>query len=142
MCCLHLRVPDLGVTPHKTYHLGYTPRWAGGKTPTASAPGRGAHRRSTGELDGIVQVHQCRAPPGHDVRFWLMGLRCRRRRRFSSVHHRRHEAKNSCTNLDDLSTHGSTTTSSSIISTTCRPMAPLRRPKRSPFSTQLRPALQ
>jgi hypothetical protein len=31
---LHLRVPDLSVTLPKTYHLGYTPRWAGGKTPT------------------------------------------------------------------------------------------------------------
>jgi hypothetical protein len=51
------RVPDLGVTLPKTYHLGYTPRWAGGKTPIAGALDRGAHRRSTGELDGIIQVY-------------------------------------------------------------------------------------
>jgi hypothetical protein len=31
---LHLRDPDLGITLPKTHHLGYTPRWAGGKTPT------------------------------------------------------------------------------------------------------------
>jgi hypothetical protein len=31
---VHLRVPDLGVSSPKTYHLGYTPRWAAGKTPT------------------------------------------------------------------------------------------------------------
>jgi hypothetical protein len=29
-----------------------------GKTQIAGAPGRGVHRRSTGELDGIVQLHQ------------------------------------------------------------------------------------
>jgi hypothetical protein len=33
---LHLRVPDLGVSSPKTYHLGYIPRWAAGKTPTDS----------------------------------------------------------------------------------------------------------
>jgi hypothetical protein len=35
-----------------------------GKTLTAGAPGRGAHRRSTGELDGIIQLHQRRAQRG------------------------------------------------------------------------------
>jgi hypothetical protein len=60
---LHLRVPDLGVTLPKTHHLGYTPWWAGGKTPIAGAPSRDAHRRSTDELDGFIQVH-CHAPQG------------------------------------------------------------------------------
>jgi hypothetical protein len=34
---LHLQVPDLGVSSPKTYHLGYTSRWAAGKTPTQAA---------------------------------------------------------------------------------------------------------
>jgi hypothetical protein len=38
LCCLHFRVPDLGVTLPKTYHLGYTLWWVGGKTPIVLIP--------------------------------------------------------------------------------------------------------
>jgi hypothetical protein len=34
LCSLHLRVPDLGDTPPKTYHLGVSLGGPGGKTPT------------------------------------------------------------------------------------------------------------
>jgi hypothetical protein len=44
LCSLHLRVPDLGVSSPKTYHLGYIPWWAASKTPTASSSSAAAQR--------------------------------------------------------------------------------------------------
>jgi hypothetical protein len=58
------------------------------------AIGRGAHRRSTDKLDGIVQVHQCCTPLGHDICFRLVGLLRRWCGQFLLIHHR-HEAENS-----------------------------------------------
>jgi hypothetical protein len=120
LCCLHLQVPDLGVTLPKTYHLGYTPRWAGGKTLIAGAPGRGAHRRSNGELDGIIQVHQCCAPPpGTTFIFgsWVcvadgagdfrrLTIDVMKPKSLAASFHS--ELDEFVDNLDDLSTHGST----------------------------------
>jgi hypothetical protein len=88
--------------------------------PTAGTPGRGAHRRSTGELDGIVQVYQCRAPPRHDVRFgsWVCvtdgaGNFCRftidvmKPKTLAASFHS--DLDEFIDNLDNLSTHGSAT---------------------------------
>jgi hypothetical protein len=50
----------------------------GGKIPTSSAPGRGAHRASTGEFDGISQLHKHRARRGHNSHLWLLDLRRQR----------------------------------------------------------------
>jgi hypothetical protein len=66
---MHLRVPDLGVTSPKTYDLGHISRWAAGKTLTAGTPGRGAHRRSTGELDGIFPANQVSTFSGYNFCF-------------------------------------------------------------------------
>jgi hypothetical protein len=43
-----------------------------GKTLTAGTPGRGAHRRSISELDGIIQLHQHHAHQGHHVHLRLL----------------------------------------------------------------------
>jgi hypothetical protein len=61
LCCLHLREPDLGVTLPKTYHLGYTPRWAGGKTPTSST----RNQLSRSEHHGDTALVSCTPGGGH-----------------------------------------------------------------------------
>jgi hypothetical protein len=45
----------------ETHHLRGILGERGGKTPTAGALGRGVHQASTGELDGISQLHEHRA---------------------------------------------------------------------------------
>jgi hypothetical protein len=52
----------------------------GSKILTAGVPGRGVHRPSTGELDGIFQLHQRCAQRGHNDHLWLLGLHRRRLR--------------------------------------------------------------
>jgi hypothetical protein len=51
--------------------LGVSLDGLGGKTPIAGAPGRGVHRRSTSELEGIVQPLRCTSRR-HGIRLRLL----------------------------------------------------------------------
>jgi hypothetical protein len=49
----------------------------GGKTLTTGVPGRGVHRASTEEFDGILQLHKRCAQRGHNLHLRLLDLRHR-----------------------------------------------------------------
>jgi hypothetical protein len=105
--------------------------------PSQGAPGRGARRRSTGELDDNFPILQVSSLSGHDICFWLVGLHAGGAgnfRRFLidmkpkiSAADPRSDLNKFIDGLDDLSTHASAikievetapgSTSSSVVAT-------------------------